>query len=181
MRQKALSASDSSLDSASRAAMDKDFVALRDQITSIINNATFNGVNLVNGTTNKITALASADGSKVITVSTRNLTLANLGIGNGSISTSTLAKTMVTTLDTAMKSVNAALAYLASGSKKYSIQLQFTQKLSDTVTTGIGNLVDADMAKESALMTALQTKQQLGIQALAIANQAPQIILSLFK
>jgi flagellin len=181
MKQKALSASDSSLDSASRKAMDKDFVALRDQITSIVNNATFNGINLVNGSTNKITALASADGSKVITVSTRDLRLATLGIGNGSISTSALAKAMVATLDTAMSTVNAGLAYLASGSKKYSIQLQFTQQLSDTVTTGIGNLVDADMAKESAQLTALQTKQQLGIQALSIANQAPQIILSLFR
>jgi flagellin len=53
--------------------------------------------------------------------------------------------------------------------------------LQDTLTTGVGNLVDANMARESANLQALQTKQQLGIQALSIANQAPQLILSLFK
>jgi len=55
------------------------------------------------------------------------------------------------------------------------------QKLSDALTSGIGNLVDADMAKESAKLQSLQVKQQLGAQALSIANQSPQIILSLFK
>jgi flagellin len=80
-----------------------------------------------------------------------------------------------------LANVDSALAKLSSGSKKFSIQLEFTQKLSDTLTSGIGNLVDADMAKESALLTSLQTKQQLGVQALAIANQAPSAILSLFK
>ena len=67
-----------------------------------------------------------------------------------------------------------------SGSAKFSIQATFVQNLSDTLTTGIGNLVDANMAKESAQLTALQIKQQLGVQALSIANQAPQTILSLF-
>ena len=53
--------------------------------------------------------------------------------------------------------------------------------MSDALEAGIGNLVDADMAKESARLTALQVQQQLGVQALSIANQSPQIILSLFK
>jgi len=70
---------------------------------------------------------------------------------------------------------------LSAGSKKYSIQLDFSAKLSDTLTSGIGNLVDANMAQESAKLTSLQTKQQLGVQALSIANQAPQTILSLFQ
>ena len=56
-----------------------------------------------------------------------------------------------------------------------------SQKLSDTLTAGIGNLVDANMAQESAKLQSLQVKQQLGVQALSIANQAPQIILSLFR
>ncbi|MDE2465097.1 MAG: flagellin, partial [Alphaproteobacteria bacterium] len=54
-------------------------------------------------------------------------------------------------------------------------------KLTDALNTGIGNLVDANMAQESAQLTALQTKQQLGVQALSIANQSPQIIMSLFR
>jgi flagellin len=54
-------------------------------------------------------------------------------------------------------------------------------KLTDTLESGIGNLVDADLAKESAKLQALQTKQQLGVQALSIANQTPQTIMSLFR
>ena len=77
--------------------------------------------------------------------------------------------------------MNSALAKLSAGAKKFSIQANFSQKLADTLTTGIGNLVDADLAKSSALLQSLQVKQQLGVQALSIANQAPQTILSLFK
>jgi flagellin len=53
--------------------------------------------------------------------------------------------------------------------------------LQDTLTTGIGNLVNADLAKESATLQALQTKQQLGIQALSIANSSSSALLSLFR
>ena len=74
-----------------------------------------------------------------------------------------------------------ALGKLSSGSKKFSIQVDFSQKLSDALTGGIGNLVDANMATESAQLQALQIKQQLGVQALSIANQAPQVVLQLFK
>jgi flagellin len=72
------------------------------------------------------------------------------------------------------------LAKLASGEKKFTIQNTFVSNLVDALNTGIGNLVDADMATESAQLQSLQVKQQLGVQALSIANSQPQIILSLF-
>ncbi len=184
MKQKALSASDAALDTASRQALNQDFTALRDQITTIVNNAVFNGFNLIDGSTSMITALASADGTRHISVGAQNMTLSGSVVtiaSTGSISTQTKASTMIAIVQTSLENVDSALAKLSAGSKKFSIQLDFTQKLSDTLTTGIGNMVDADMAKESALLTSLQTKQQLGIQALAIANQAPQSILSLFQ
>jgi flagellin len=88
---------------------------------------------------------------------------------------------MITTINDSLENVNAALARLGSGSKKFAIQQDFISKLIDTLNTGIGNLVDADLAVESARLQALQVKQQLGVQALSIANQQPQIILSLFR
>ncbi|MNC88315.1 Flagellin [compost metagenome] len=97
------------------------------------------------------------------------------------ISTSAKASTMVGTINSSIQNVNASLAKLASGSKKFSIQNDFVSKLVDTLNAGIGNLVDANMASESAKLQSLQVKQQLGIQALSIANQAPQTILSLFR
>ena len=88
---------------------------------------------------------------------------------------------MITTLNTAIANVSSALSTLGTGSKALSGHLTFVGKLQDTVNAGIGNLVDADLAKESAKLTALQTKQQLGVQALSIANQSSSILLSLFR
>ncbi len=88
---------------------------------------------------------------------------------------------MIATIQTSLTNVNSALAKLSSGSAKFSIQADFVSKLSDALTTGIGNLVDANMANESAKLQSLQVQQQLGVQALSIANQAPSIALSLFR
>ena len=183
MKSKALSAADSSLDTASRQALNANFTALRDQITTIVKNATFNGFNLVDGSTNNITALASADGSRRITTSAQQMSLSSTIMtvrGTNTISTQAKASTLVATIQTSLTNVNSALAKLSAGAAKFSIQATFSQKLSDTLTQGIGNLVDANMAQESANLQSLQVKQQLGIQALSIANQAPQTILSLF-
>ena len=184
MKQKALSASDQSLDTASRQALNEDFTALRDQITSIINNAVFNGFNLVDGSTTQITALASADGTKKITVAGQNMSLGGSIVSvasNGTISTQAKASTMISTVEASLTNVDSALAQFSSGAKKFSIQATFVTNLSSTLQTGIGNLVDADMATESAKLQSLQVKQQLGVQALSIANQAPSITLSLFR
>ena len=184
LKSKALSASDSSLDTASRQALNQDFVALRDQITTIVKNAVFNGINLVDGSTTQITALASSDGTRRITTSAQKLTLSGAIVTvktTSTISTQAKASTLVATIQASLTGVNSALAKLSSGAKKFSIQATFSQKLSDTLTAGIGNLVDADLAKSSALLQSLQVKQQLGVQALSIANQAPQTILSLFR
>jgi flagellin len=184
MKQKALAAADASLDTASRQALNANFTALRDQITTIVTNATFNGFNLVNGSTNKITALASADGSRRITTNAENMKLSGSVVtlkSTNTISTQAKASALIATIQTSLTNVNSSLAKLSAGAAKFSIQATFAQKLSDTLTSGIGNLVDANMATESAKLQSLQVKQQLGLQALSIANQAPQTVLSLFR
>ena len=184
LKQKALSAADASLDTASRQALNSDFTALRDQISTIVQNAVFNGFNLVDGSTNQITALASADGARRITTSAQNMSLSGSIVtlkSTATISTQAKASTLVATIQTSLTNVNSALAKLSAGAAKFSIQATFAQNLSDTLTIGIGNLVDANLAQESASLQSLQVKQQLGIQALSIANQSPQIIMSLFR
>jgi flagellin len=84
-------------------------------------------------------------------------------------------------LELAKTEMAARLNTLGSAARQVDSQLTFTSKLSDTITSGIGSLVDADLAKESANLQALQLKQQLGVQALSIANQSPQAIASLFR
>ncbi len=184
LKQKALSAADASLDTASRQALNSDFTALRDQISTIVKNAVFNGFNLVDGSTNQITALASADGARRITTQAQNMKLSGSIVtmkSTATISTQAKASTLVATIQASLTNVNSALAKLSAGAAKFSIQATFAQNLSDTLTIGIGHLVDANMAQESASLQSLQVKQQLGIQALSIANQAPQTLLGLFQ
>jgi flagellin len=186
MKEKALAASDTSLDSASRNAYNQDFIALRDQIATVVSNASFNGLNMLDGSVSYVTALASANGTRRITVMAQNFSFGASVLGANfssavQIKSVTTAAQMVSIVSKALVRIDAALSELSAGAKKYSIQLTFTQKLSDSLTTGVGNLVDADMATESANLTALQTKQQLGVQALSIANSSPQIVLSLFQ
>ena len=183
MKQQALSASDMSIDTQSRQALNANFQALMSQISAVVTNAQFNNVNMINGATSQITALASADGTHRITVQAENMSLSGSIVtiaSTGSISTQAKASAMVATVEASLNNVDSSLAKLGSGSAKFSIQSTFVQNLTDTLSTGIGNLVDANMASESAQLTALQTKQQLGVQALSIANQAPQVVLSLF-
>lgn len=184
MKGKAVAAADISLDTASRNALSEDFESLRDQITNILENATFNGVNLVDGTSSSLTALVSADGGSTITIAGEDMSLGSsiVTLSSGAtLSSASAASTMISTIESSLENVNAALARLGSSSKQISIQNEFIGKLIDTLNGGIGNLVDADLAKESAMLQSLQVKQQLGVQALAIANSAPGIALSLFR
>jgi flagellin len=184
MKEKVLAASDTSLDTTSRNALKTDFESLRDQITKTAQNASFNGINIINGSAQSIKALATADGSSSLVFSTQSLLLggANVTVSTtATFATATSASNLISTLDASINNVSAALAKLGTASKAVTEHIDFIGKLQDSVTAGIGNLVDADLAKESANLQALQTKQQLGIQALSIANQAPQTVLSLFK
>jgi flagellin len=191
MKEKALAASDSSLDAASRTALNDDFKALRDQIGKSVKNATFNGINMLDGTQAggavTIAALADDSGASKLTVAAQDLSLGTVGsalasVGNtASIATQTTASTMIATITTAIGNVSTALSKLGTGSKSLSSHLTFIGKLQDSIDAGVGNLVDADLAKESAKLTSLQTKQQLGVQALSIANSSSQSILSLFR
>ena len=97
------------------------------------------------------------------------------------IDTVTEASNMIGTISTSLDNLNQALARLGTASKSLSIHSEFVTKLSDSLEAGIGNLVDADLAKESARLQSLQTKQQLGVQALSIANSSSSMALSFFR
>jgi len=184
MKEKALAASDTSLDTTSRNAMQTDFNSLRDQITKTLSNATFNGINILDGSNSQIAVLANSSGSSTITVAGQNMSLGGSIITvatTASFSTATSASNLLTTLDTSINNVSSSLAQLGTSSKALENHAAFVGKLQDSITAGIGNLVDADMAKESAHLQALQTKQQLGVQALSIANQSTSSVLSLFR
>jgi len=184
MKEKALAASDGSLDSASRTALNEDFKALRDQISKMVSNASFNGTNLINNTQTSVSALANQDGSSTISIVDENLNLGGAIVtlaATASFESAGAATTLAGTLSTSLNNLNSALARLGTASKSLEIHKGFVTKLADALEQGIGNLVDADLAKESARLQSMQVKQQLGVQALSIANQNPQTILSFFQ
>jgi flagellin len=185
LKQKVVAAMDTSLDAPSRTALDSDFKSLLRQIAQVTNNAQFDGANLLDGSIGaNIQFLANADATNKITLSTQNMSLGGALItvaGGASITTVTLATGILTQLNTSLSNVNQALGNLGSQGKQIEAHLGFISKLTDVLETGVGNLVDADLAKESARLQALQVQQQLGAQALSIANQAPQIVLQLFR
>ena len=185
MKEKAVAAADQGLDTTSRDALAEDFESLRDQITTIVNNAEFNGTNMIDTGSDIITAITNPDATQTLVVSHQQIALgagsAILITAGQSIRTQTSAANAVAELVTSLTNVNIALTKLGSGATALEQNRRFADTLSDVIEVGIGNLVDADLAKESANLQALQVKQQLGIRALSIANQAPQAILQLFQ
>ena len=193
MKAKAYQAADAGQTTDSRTQLDNDFKALRDQITTIVNSANFNGTNLLKTGGGTVTALQSLQDSNTATTAWNpdSLSVANQGLDLGgsnitisstaTIGTQSAAQSMIDTITTTQSNLTAVLGKLGAASRKIDAQQAFTSKLSDVIDSGIGNLVDADLAKESAKLQALQVKQQLGVQALSIANQAPQTITSLFR
>lgn len=193
MKAKAYQSADAGIDTATRTALNNDFVALRDQITTIVNSSDFNGTNLLKASGGTVTALQSLKDSATGTSTwdPDSLSVANQGLqlggtvvtvaASGNINSQASAQAMIDTLTTTQSNLKTSLSTLGAASRKIDAQSTFTSKLSDTIESGIGNLVDADLAKESARLQALQVKQQLGVQALSIANQAPQTITSLFR
>jgi len=185
LKEKVVAAMDTSIDATSRTALDSDFKALLRQIVQVTSNAEFDGANLLNGSlTSNLKFLANADANAYITLSNQNLSLGGSIIsipGTASLSTVTHATSVLALLSSSITKTNQALGNLGSQLKQVEAHADFVSKLTDTLITGVGNLVDADLAKESASLQALQVQQQLGAQALSIANSAPQIILQLFR
>ena len=185
LKEKVTAAKDSSLKTQSRQLLDADFKALLKAIKSAIDNASFDGGNILNGSlTNGIKFLANADASAFVTLSSKDLSLGGSILElslTDTLLTLTGATNALTKLDNSITQLNAALGEVGAQAKQIEAHNTFVSKLMDTLESGIGNLVDADLAKESARLQALQVQQQLGAQSLSIANQAPQIILSLFQ
>ncbi|MFZ4068197.1 MAG: flagellin [Phenylobacterium sp.] len=185
MKEKVVAAQDSSLTTVSRNALDADFKSLLSQISQVIRNASFDGADLLdNSLPGGLKFLADAGATSYVTLANQDLSLDGTIItlaSTSSITSTTLASTALSQLQASIGNVSLALAKMGAQVRQIENHNTFVGKLSDSIEAGIGNLVDADLAKESARLQALQVQQQLGAQALSIANQSPNIILSLFR
>ncbi|MDX9998154.1 MAG: flagellin [Phenylobacterium sp.] len=190
LKEKVVAAMDPSLDAQARTALNSDFQSLLRQIKQVVDNAEFDGANMLKGTiTTSIKFLANAEATSSVTLSAKTFSMSTNGGGpyitfsypSSNILTKTQASLNLARVNASLANVNQALGDLGAQAKQIENHTLFVNKLSDVLTAGVGNLVDADLAKESARLQALQVQQQLGAQALSIANQAPQVILSLFR
>ena len=166
---------------AQRTILTEDFNALISQAANFVQNATFNGINLLTGATNVNTLSNLSGGNLTLTVQTnvgvqiRSIALATLG-------TATNAQSVIANEFGNVESViNTALGTLGAEVRALTLQTSFLEKIRDATDEGLGNIVDADLARESARLTSLQVQQQLSVQTLSIANQRPQSLLGLFR
>ncbi|MBS0297729.1 MAG: flagellin [Proteobacteria bacterium] len=185
IKAKVVAAMDPSLDPTSRTLLTNDFQSMLQQLTNTVTNAQFDGANILDGSlTTDMQFLANAAGTSTVTLSVKDMSLGGTIVtlsNTALIDTPTNATATLALVNASITNVNSALGDLGSQATQIGNHKTFISKLSDVLTTGVGHLVDADMAKESASLQALQVQQQLGAQALSIANQSPQVILSLFK
>jgi flagellin len=182
MKALALAALDYPAGDPAREALNDQYVSLRHLIDTTANNATFGGISLIGaGSTGSVRALANADATQTIDVDHVDLTTGGAALAGLPADLTAVATTDLDAMGVAEKAVNSAVSKLGTGSKGLDTHLTFIGKLQDTIEAAIGNLVDADLARESARLEALKVRQQLAIVAMRIANEAPSMLLQLFR
>jgi flagellin len=175
---------DGTLSDSQRTQYQSQYSSLKTQVTNYLSDATYNGRTLLSTSTGSgggdIATVRNESGTTYTLTAVAGSTLT---IADAPTSAAAAASALASGGDftTKMTAVNTALNTFGSNSKYLDGQVSYNKEKMDSLETGLGALVDADLAKESAKLQALQIKQQLGTQSLSIANQAPQSLISLFR
>lgn len=191
VRQKLTELANGGITSAQRAIIKADFDKLMSQAMSFVDNANFNGRNLLisdatnvntisnlNGTNLTLTA-RSTTGTTGIVHLIKSLAGATIGVTGAAGDPGNAQSVIIAQYKNLETEINTSLGALGSEIRALNFQTDFLSTVVDSTEVGLGNIVDADLARESAELTALQVRQQLGVQVLGIANQQPQILLGL--
>lgn len=185
LKDHASAASDPDLAAADRAALDGKFKALLGEISRVVEAAEFGGVNLLDGSrAADLHVPADAEGRATITLARQDLTLggpilalpADAALGSAEDAADLLGR-----LEAALGAAGEALVELGRQARQVGSHESFVSRLTEVLEGGVGQLVDADLATESARLRALQVKQELGAQPFSIASSSPQSVLQLFR
>ncbi len=176
---------DTSITATQRTTYSTDLKDLATQAKDLIKQAKFNGTNLLNNTT-AVNFISDVVGTQIAVTGVDVFTTASIfNASIGASVTSTLARTLLNsssaTLNNFTTASNNALSGISGDLRAIESQNDFTKAISDATEKGLGALVDADLAKASSKLQALQAQQQLSTQAITIANQAPSVLLALFR
>jgi flagellin len=186
MKGKALAASQAGLSASAQLNLNTDFTQLRDQVTSIVNNSNFDGASMIVAAPVAAVSLGDAAGTVAnnITVNGASLVLGGATVtvaAASQVNTAAAAATTLGLVNASIDNLGQQLATWGAGSKRLDAHKRFVSRLQDALNSGVGAMTDADLSRESAKLQSLQVKQQLGIQALSIANGSAQTALSLFR
>jgi flagellin len=178
IKAKVIQLADESISSASRTTYQNDLDSMVTEVNNYLRQASYNGVNLLGSGGADVLVVANVDAS-AITI--RNQDVTDLSGASLTIADAAGASNALSLVSEFKSSLDTALANLGADLKRVDAQAEFIKQTEETVRIGLGALVDADLAKESAALQSLQVRQQLGVQAMGIANQAPQTLLGLFR
>jgi flagellin len=179
VKAKIVQLADDSLSTASRSTYQVDLNSMILEINRYLTQSGYNGTNLLGSGGTNVLVVANIDAS-AFTLRAQNI--ADLsGAVLGAITNSTTARDALSVLAIFKGNLDTGLANLGADLKRLEAQVEFIKQTEETVRIGLGALVDADVAKETAAIQSLQVRQQLGVQAMGIANQAPQTLLNLFR
>jgi flagellin len=183
IRSAATKLADANLSSDQRSQYTADLSRLVGEVTNFISNATFNGSNLLQSSGSVIQVIANVTGTQ-FTLTTNDFsasvrTLMTVGFANAAVAGSALSASG--SLASAENIVSTFLNNVGGDSRRLNNQINFNAALLKASEEAVGYIVDADLAKESSRLSALQVRQQLGTQTLGIANQSPQVLLGLFR
>ncbi|MBI1775751.1 MAG: flagellin [Proteobacteria bacterium] len=165
---------------AQQSILNADFANLIAQVNTFIANATYNGANLLSAASISVNVIANVDGSTLVLRSNSSFSLQSVLLGNQNISSTYQAAQALSALLLAQTAIANVLGNLGADTKTINFQDSFISQLSDATNIGLGSIVDADLARASSQLQALQVQQQLSIQTLNIANANPRALVSLF-
>ncbi|MBG9989610.1 flagellin N-terminal helical domain-containing protein [Pseudoalteromonas sp. NZS37] len=164
-----------------RAALQKEFLQLKEEIDRIAETTTFGGVNVLNGTYSAEFQVG-ADANQTISVSiATSMGATGLGVNADTISTAAGAQIAIDSIDDALKIVNDVRADLGAKQNRFSSTIRNLSNVAENVSASRSRIMDADFAAESASLARNQVLQQASSTILAQANQQPQIALSLLQ
>ncbi|MEQ8251826.1 flagellin [Oceanibaculum nanhaiense] len=181
IKKKVVELANAAITTAQRSILTADFNQLVDQARAFVNQATFQGNNLLSSGAATTNVISDIDGSTIELRPNDLISGLDTFSGAADVSSASAATSTLTALATFEGEVNTALGNIGADTRRLNFQDDFISKIADAVEVGLGSIVDADLAKESAKLQALQIQQQLASQSLSIANQRPSVLLSLFR
>jgi flagellin len=181
MRELAIESSNGTLSVSDRAALDTEFQQIISEIDRVATQTTFNGVNLLDGSTASLDIQVGANAGETITVNLADTTATTLAIGTLDVTSVANAQTALAAIDTAVDTVNTARGDLGASQNRMVSTIASIANARENLSAAESRIRDVDVAMETADLTRNSIMQQAAVSVLAQANVQPQLALKLLQ